>query len=144
MEKIDIGEFSSDERLNLILDNTLNTRALLENIIFPDSLENSKKYDNDVIAGLFKDNLEYLCSNDTMDQKILQAVIFNQALVQRIAFMYITDLCKKNPQKSIDEVEKEFSEGVERIFYELCAKIMGAKKETLEPGNTNIGSSNNE
>lgn len=135
MEKIDLGIFNEGEVMNLILDNTLITKALLKNIIFSDSLENSSINEKKIIDGLFKDNLEYLCSSDPMDQKILQAVLFNQALLRRIGEMYTADLCKKNPEKSLDEVEADFSDGVNRNFYELCARIMGAKKEPGEKKN---------
>jgi len=144
MEKVEFGMLKDDEVLSLILDNTLITNALLKNIIFPDSLENSNINEKKIINGLFKDNLEYLCSNDSMDQKILQAVLFCQALLRRIGEMYIVDLCRKNPEKILDDVEKDFSDGVKRNFYDLCAKIMGKIKESTEPGNTIISNSNNE
>lgn len=141
MEKIEFGALSEDELLSLILDKTLCAKALLEKIIFPNFADDSSKYDKKIMDVIFKENLDYLASDNSMNQKILQAAIYNQALMYKIAFLYLAETCVKNPWENFDEVIKNFIDGVNSHFYELCVKMLSADKESdkeeLQKGLTN-------
>ena len=127
MEKVDLGQFNNNEIADLIVDNTLSIKAFLESMIFPKL--NVESFSLESVNDLMKDSLGYLSSDSTMGQKLLQAIIRNQALIQSIAFLYIVDLCEKNPDKSIDEMREKFNDKVNSNFYDLLAKIMSAKRD---------------
>ena len=132
MKMVEFGILNEDEVLSTILDKTLCAKALLEKTVFPDFPANSNKYDREIMNIIFKENLEYLTSNNSMNQKILQAAIYNLALMYKIAFLLMVDSCAKNPGENFDEVIQNFIDEANSKFYELCAEILGAKKVPAE------------